>query len=68
MITFEPLWETMRTRKVTTYQLREHHGIDSRTIRRLRNNQNITTDTLNKLCRILECTPADILAYSPDQE
>lgn len=53
MIVFDKLWDTMKAKHMSTYVLRDRFGIDSRTIRRLRTNQNVTTDTLDKLCRIL---------------
>lgn len=63
MIVFDKLWNTMKTKGISTYTLREKHGIDSRTIRRLKANENITTDTLNSLCTILECNLQDIAEY-----
>lgn len=66
MIQFNKLWETMREKGVSTYALREKHNIDTRTIRRLKANQNITTDTLNTLCGILECGLQDIAEYVKD--
>lgn len=63
MIRFDKLWETMREKGVSTYILREKHNIDTRTIRRLKANENTTTDTLNSLCEILNCTLHDIAEY-----
>lgn len=63
MIVFDELWRTMQEKGVTTYQLREKCGIDSKTIRRLRANDNIETKTLNKLCAVLQCRIEDILEY-----
>lgn len=63
MIRFDRLWKTMERQKITTYQLREKCGIDSKTIRRLRANENIETNTLNKLCAILHCKLEDIAEY-----
>lgn len=67
MIVFDKLWTTMEQRGVTTYQLREKCGFDSKTIRRLRANDNMETKTLNKLCAILNCTLYDIAEYKPDE-
>lgn len=67
MIRFDKLWEIMRQRNVTTYQLREQCGIDSKTIRRLKANENIETKTLNKLCSVLECRLEDIAEYIKDE-
>jgi DNA-binding Xre family transcriptional regulator len=66
MIRFDRLWKTMERKQVTTYQLREKCGIDSKTIRRLRANENMETKTLNKLCTVLECGMEDIAEYIPD--
>ena len=63
MIVFDRLWKTMEQKNVTTYQLREQCGIDSKTIRRLKANDNMETKTLNKLCEALECGLEDIAEY-----
>ncbi len=66
MIVFDRLWETMNAKKMTTYQLREKSGFDSKTIRRLKANENIETKTLSKLCHILNCKLEDIAEYKED--
>jgi len=66
MIRFERLWKTMEEKSVSTYQLREQCGIDSKTIRRLKANENMETKTLNKLCDVLQCRLEDIAEYIPD--
>ena len=67
MILFDPLWKTMKEKGVSTYWLRETCGIDSKTIRRLRANDNMETKTLNKLCAALNCKLEDIAEYVPDE-
>ena len=66
MIRFDRLWKTMEQKNITTYQIREKCGIDSKTVRRLKANENIETKTLNKLCAILDCSLEDIAEYIPD--
>ena len=66
MIVFDKLWTTMEHRGVSTYQMREKCGIDSKTIRRLRANENIETKTLDKLCVALSCRLEDIAEFVPD--
>ncbi|MBR7181531.1 MAG: helix-turn-helix transcriptional regulator [Clostridia bacterium] len=66
MIVFDKLWQTMQEKGVTTYQLREKCGIDSKTVRRLRANDNMETKTLNKLCAALGCRLEDIAEFIPD--
>ena len=62
MIDYGPLWETMRKRQVTQYRLLQE-GIDNKTLDSLKKNKNITVLTLEKLCRIIGCTPNDIIAF-----
>lgn len=66
MIVFDPLWNTMKKQGISTYRLREACGIDSKTVRRLRANDNIETKTINKLCSFLGCSVDDIMTYIPD--
>ena len=66
MIVFHRLWETMEKKGITTYQLREQCGIDSKTVRRLKANENMETKTLNKLCGFLDCKLEDIAEFVPD--
>ena len=63
MIIFDKLWKTMDKKGISTYKLREECGIDSKTIRRLRANENIETKTINKLCSVLDCGVEDIMEY-----
>ncbi len=66
MIKFDRLWKLMEQKGVTTYRLRERCGIDSKTIRRLKANENIETKTISKLCDALDCRIEDIAEYIPD--
>lgn len=63
VIVFDKLWVIMREQHISTYQLREKCGIDSKTIRRLKANDNMETKTLNKLCAALHCRLEDIAEY-----
>ena len=67
VIIFDKLWNVMEEKGVSTYQLREKCGIDSKTVRRLRANDNMETKTLNKLCSALDCRLEDIAEYIPDE-
>ena len=66
MIVFDKLWKIMQEKGVSTYQLREKCGIDSKTVRRLKANDNMETKTLNKLCTVLNCKIEDIMEYRPE--
>lgn len=66
MIVFDKLWITMDKKGFSTYRLREECGIDSKTIRRLKANDNIESKTINKLCAALGCKIEEIAEYIPD--
>ena len=66
MIVFNKLWEVMKEKGISTYTLREKCGIDSKTVRRLKANENIETKTLSKLCNVLDCRLEDIAEYIKD--
>ena len=68
MITFSPLWETMQKRNATTYTLQVKGQISSSTIRRLKAGGSVSTNTLDALCKLLDCMPNEILTYVPDSE
>lgn len=63
MGSYKPLYETMKKRHETTYTLIYKHGINPRTIHNIKKNKGITTFTLEKLCRILKCTPNDVIEF-----
>ncbi len=63
MIVFDKLWVTMKEKGVSTYTLRESCGIDSKTVRRLKANENVETKTLDKLCTVLNCRLEDIAEF-----
>ena len=47
MISYEPFWQTIRRKNISTYQLIYEYGILPDTIQRLRSGKTITTKTLN---------------------
>ena len=65
MVSYEPLWRTMRERDETTYTLITKYGINPRTVNNLKHNKGITVYTLERLCEILHCTPNDIIEFIP---
>lgn len=66
MISYEPLWKTMKRKGASTYTLQVKGGVSSSTIRRLKAGESVSTNTLDALCRILQCDIADIIAYTPE--
>lgn len=67
MISYAPLWETMEKRGATTYTLENVGKISSSTIRRLKAGESVSTNTLDALCKVLNCTLDDVAIYYPDE-
>ena len=67
MISYEPLWKTLNERNITQYYLLKM-GIDNKTMDTIRKNKNITLNTLEKLCRIIGCTPNDIVEFIDEEK
>ena len=63
MISYAPLWETMRKKKATTYTLQVKGEISSSTIRRLKAGESVSTNTLDALCKVLDCGIDDIITF-----
>ncbi len=68
IITYDPLWETMKRKGVTTYTLIKNYSFSKGTLDSLKHNRNISTATLNDLCTILSCKVEDVLQYLPEQK
>lgn len=68
MISYAPLWRTMKEKSATTYTLRNKGGISGSTILRLQANESVSTNTLDALCKILNCKLHDVAEYVPDEQ
>ena len=68
MISYEPFWNTLNKRDMSTYDLIYKHGLSANTVHRMKNGKVITTKTLNELCFILKCAVSDIIEYRETDE
>ncbi|MGP1282942.1 MAG: helix-turn-helix domain-containing protein [Parasphingopyxis sp.] len=57
-------------RKMKSKELAQAIGITEANLSKLKSGsvKGVKLDTLNKICRILECAPGDLLEYVPDEE
>ena len=60
MIKYDRLWEYMDKAGVSQYRLVKS-GISNSTITRLKRNETVNTETIGKLCGILNCEVEDIM-------
>ena len=66
MISYEPFFDTLKKKNISTYTLIYKYGISSATIDRIKKGGGITTAKLNDLCNILDCNIEDIIIYKKD--
>ena len=66
MISYEPLYKTLKQKNISTYKLINEFGISRSLLDRLKHNRPISTVTLNDLCSILHCRVEDILVFQED--
>ena len=69
MISYTPLWETMKRNNATTYTLRNKgnpYVISGGTMERLKKGLPISTTTIDTICKILNCDIHDIIKFIPD--
>ena len=66
MISYNKLWKLLIDKGMTKTQLRQLAGCSTATLAKLSKNQNVNTDTLDNICRVLECDISDIIEYVKD--
>lgn len=67
MMSFEPLWNTMKQKNISTYKLIHYYGLSKGTLDNLKHNRNVTLLTVERLCEMLDCQVEDIVVYKSDK-
>lgn len=65
MISYSPLFETMKEKNITSYKL-EKMGFSRATYYSIQQGNSISTNTVNQLCKILQCEVSDIIKFIDD--
>ena len=66
MIKYDRLWITMEKKGITQYDLYTRYNVNRSQLNRLRHNQNVEVNTIDRLCNILQCNVEDIMEHIPD--
>lgn len=66
MISYQPFWDTIQKKGITTYVLINDYKVSRSLIDKLKHNKGLNTSTLNDLCRILNCSLSDIAEFVRD--
>ena len=67
-LVYDKLFVLMKERGLSTYRIRKENIISQSALTSLKNGRSVTTDTIERLCKSLNCQPGDILEYVPDNE
>lgn len=67
MISYNPLWKTLKDKGHSTYWLL-NQGVDSKTLYNLKHDKNTTLLTIEKICNILNCRIEEVVEFYPDEK
>lgn len=65
-VTYKKLWHILLDRDMKKKDLQKTAELTKYTMRKLGNDESVTTDTLAKICRALNCTVDDIMEVLPE--
>lgn len=68
MIKYDRFWETLKEKGISQYNLVTDYNISKSLLQRLRNNEGISTHSINMLCNILDCQIQDIAEFTKDDD
>ena len=67
-VSYKKLWKILIDRDMKKKELEEKAKISHYTMNKLAHGENVTTDTLGKICKVLNCTLDDIMEITFDSE
>ena len=67
MISYNKLWKLLIDKGLNKKELIMLSGVSSSSIAKMTKGQNVTTDVLCKICKVLNCNFGDIMDYIPNE-
>lgn len=64
-LSYKPLWKLLVDKDLLKQDLRQQAQLSSTSMARLNNGENIQTDTLLRICQVLDCQIGDIVDVIP---
>lgn len=62
-VTYKKLWHILIERNMKKKELRDAAGLTNYAMLKLSRNENVNTETIGKICKVLDCTPDDIMDF-----
>ena len=66
MMSYDPLFRTMKQKGVTSYRL-QNMGFNRATYYSIKSGQSVSTNTIEHLCKLLQCRVEDVIEYVEDE-
>ena len=66
MIVFDNLWKVMKQKGISQYKLINTYEVSPSQLTRLKRNESVSTNTIDKFCKILDCNIADIMEFQKE--
>ena len=66
-ICYDRLFHLMIDKKISNAQLKEKAGFSANIITRLKRNEYVSIESIEKICRVMECGVDDILEFVPEK-
>lgn len=67
MISYAPLWDTLKHKNISQYTLIRDYGFSTGTLDSLRKNRSITLNTLHDICMMLNCDIDEVVKFVKDK-
>lgn len=67
-VTYKKLRHLLIEKNMKKKDLQEQAGLTHHEMLKLRNDMNITTETIGKICKALNCQATDIMEFCDDEE
>lgn len=65
-VSYKKLWHILLDRDMKKKDLQEAAGLTMYAMHKLSRDEDVTTETLGKICRALACNTDDIMEFLPD--
>ena len=67
-VCYNKLWKLLIDKNMNKIDLRLATGITTTALAKLGNNENVNTEVLTKICKVLECGVDDVMKFIPDDQ
>ena len=67
-IRYNKLWKKLIDENMMKVDLRDQTGITTHALAKLGKNEHVSTQVLEKVCKVLHCEIQDIMEFVPDEE